>query len=272
MHTRFVRTISIVGAPSLALLLAGCAGITSILKVSPVPVAGAAVHGAVHGGQQPISGATIQLFIAGTGGYAQTNKNILTSVVTTGLDGSFTLSGNYPCTPGQRMYLVATGGYPAQPASQGGAPNPNAAVMAALGDCGSLTTSTFINMNEVTTVGSVFALAPFMSGYTNLGANSGNVAGLNRAFASVNKLVDIGAGSSTGSALPAGATGPSSEINTLADAMAVCINSAGGTAGDSTGCGMFFSYATPPGGAAPTDTIAALLNLAHNPFLHPADL
>ncbi len=112
-------------------------------------------------------------------------------------------------------------------------------------------------MNEITTVGSVFARAPFMSSIAALGSSAANTTGLTHAFASVNKLVNVGTGAAMGSALPAGAVGPVSEIVTLADILAACINSTGGTAGDSTACGTLFSLATSAGGTAPTDTVQA---------------
>jgi hypothetical protein len=132
--------------------------------------------------------------------------------------------------------------------------------------------NTFVNINEISTVGSVFALAPFMSGYSAIGTSSTNTAGLARAFVSVNKLVNIGQGAATNTTLPAGAVGPVNEINTLADAVSYCINSTGGTAGDTSACGNLFQWATPPGGSAPTNTIDALMDIAHYPALSVANI
>jgi hypothetical protein len=136
--------------------------------------------------------------------------------------------------------------------------------MAALGPCGELGPNTFIIVNELTTVASIWALSPFMSSIAGLGTTPGNITGLTNAFATVNKLVNISGGNLPGPALPPGATIPTQKMNLLADILANCINSAGGIATDtSTPCGALFSAATV-NGMAPTDTISAALNLAQN--------
>jgi hypothetical protein len=128
-------------------------------------------------------------------------------------------------------------------------------------------------VNEITTVGSVFALAPFMSSIKGLGTSTTNTSGLAHAFASVNKLVNIATGNAPGSSLPAGAIAPTSEIITLADILAACINSTGGKAGDDgTACGTLFNLTASPAGSAPTDTVQAALNIAHNPTNNVAAL
>ena len=262
-RTGSLRVAALV-ASAAALLLTGCAGFTAT-STAPATLHIPAFHGSVHGGQQPVVGSKITLYAAGTTGYSASNTNLLTTTVLTASDGSFNITGDYTCTAGQQMYLLASGGNP------GSGTNANAVVMAGLGDCANLSASTFIFMNEITTVGSVFALAPFMSSATALGTSSTNTAGLARAFASVNKLVNIATGTATGSALPANAVGPGAEINSLANSIAYCINSAGGVAGDgTTACGSLFQLATPSGGTAPTDTVQAALNIAQNPTLNTA--
>lgn len=255
-----------IAAASVSLVLTGCGTVQSASVNAPHTLAGTHFGGAVHGGQQPIVGASIKLYAASTSGYGAANTNVLNTTVVTGAGGIFSFpSSAYTCVPGQQMYLTATGGDP------GAGTNANVAAIVALGDCAGLDALPLLNVNEVTTVGTVFALAPFMSSSNAVGTSSTNVAGLVRAFASVNKLVNIGQGSSTGSALPANAVGPSSEINSLADSLAPCINSTGGVAGDNaTACGSLFQLATPPGGLAPTDTIQAALNIAQNPTLNTA--
>jgi hypothetical protein len=244
-----------------SLMLIGCSGVSMGTAV-PVAIAGEAINGFVHGGQQPISGATIHLYAAGTGGYAIANTDLLTSPVTTDAGGGFSLSGKYSCAAGQQMYVVALGGNP------GGGANNEIGLMAALGDCASLTSSGSISVNEVTTIASVFALAPFMSGYAELGTSSTNTAGLARAFASVNKLANVATGTAPGAALPAGAIAPVSEINTLADILAACVNTTGGVAGDESACGKLFNLATFQAEPAPTDTIGLALAMARHPALN----
>jgi hypothetical protein len=263
MQIRLTNSLLPAAAMCAALLLNGCAG--DVASV-PVPVAGAAFYGKVFGGQQPVKNAAITLYVAGTSGYGATNSNILTKTVATDGGGNFNISGDYPCTAGQQMYIVATKGDP------GGGVNNNLALMAALGDCAKLSSSTILQINEVTTVGSAFALAPFMSSITQVSSSANNATGLAHAFASVNKLVNIATGSSPGPALPAGATAPASEIYTLANIIAICVNSLGGVANDNSNCGPLFGLTTPAGGTAPTDTVQAALNIAHNPALNAAKL
>lgn len=256
-------------APWLALglssvFLSGCAVETAPSTNQPLTTH-LSVQGAVHGGQQPISGAALGLYAGSISGYGSAVQNLLTTPVSTNAAGAFNISGDYACTAGQQMYLVATGG------NTGTGVNANSAILAALGDCGQLTSSTYINANEVTTVASVFALAPFMSSATALGTSSTNVAGLTRAFASVHKLVNIATGSAPGDTLPAGATAPTAEINTLANLIAACINTTGDT-GSGTLCHQLFMLVTPSGGTAPTDTIGAALAIAKNPTLNVAAL
>jgi hypothetical protein len=115
----------------------------------------------------PSSGATIQLYaVAATSKGAATP--LISATVTTAQDGTFTITGDYSCTGNPLVYIVATGGNP------GSGTNTALSLMAALGPCNNLTPSTFISINELTTVASVYALAPFMSGYKNVGAASTN--------------------------------------------------------------------------------------------------
>jgi hypothetical protein len=136
-------------------------------------------------------------------------------------------------------------------------------------------------INEVTTVASAWALAPFaanplstgLNSYLNIGTSSGNTVGLANAFAAVNNLVNI----STGQALfvtPAGnATVPYAEVNSLADILNACAVTSGGQANDGSVCGNLFVYADPYGNfigetlysGVPTDTLQAAFEIAQNP-------
>src|ERR1700756_3837028 len=72
--------------------IVGC-GVGSIATGGSV--AGAQLHGRVHGGQQPVVGATVQLYAAGTAGYGSSATPLLTSAVTTDPTGSFSITGDY---------------------------------------------------------------------------------------------------------------------------------------------------------------------------------
>jgi hypothetical protein len=244
---------------SVAFALTGC-GAHSFISTATLPVTGQAMQGSVHGGQQPVAGAAIQLYAANSTTYAGNAYALLTTSVTTGASGGFSITGDYTCPSASSLvYLVATGGNPG-----GTSVNPNLAMMAALGSCGNLSASTFINVNELTTVASAYALAPFMNSMTTAGTSVGNAQGLANAFATVNSLVNTTTGALSGPTLPVNAVLPTAELNTLGDILAACINSNGGTAGDGSPCGQLFSYTTV-GGTAPTDTIAAVLSIAHHP-------
>ena len=265
MRTR--RTYTLVGAAlplagfgALALLLAGCATKGGLDFTNPAPTPGSpALTGKVYGGQQPISGATIQLYAVATTSKGAATA-LISSDVTTAANGTFSITGDYSCTGNPLVYIVATGG------NSGGGANSAISLMTALGACNNLTSSTFITINELTTVASVYALAPFMSGYKNVGAASADATGIANAFQTVNSLVNTASGSAPGPGLPADGIVPTTELFTLADILASCVNSAGSS------CTGLFSAATPTGGSAPSDTIGAALNIATHPGNNVATL
>ena len=267
-HSLFLAAI----ASLASFAFVGCALNPATSSTGSSPLQISALHGVVHGGQQAVTGSTIQLYAAGSTGYGSpfpysTGTSLLgNNVVTTGAGGSFSLAGTVTCpTPSTPVYIVATGGNPGLTA---GTNNTALAMMAALGPCGGLNSSTNIVINELTTIGSVWALSPFMTGIANIGTSSTNAQGLVNAFAAVNKLVNTSDGTLPGAALPAGATLPSAKINTLANIIASCINSASGS---SSACAQLFTDTTVAG-VTPTDTITAAMVIAQNPNLNTADL
>lgn len=255
--------------------LAGCGGSSntpSSTTAPPPPPSPAAMEGTVQHGQQPIVGATIQLYAASATGYGAPSVPLLSSSskvypVVTNASGHFSIAGDFSCPSNSLVYLTATGG------SAGTGNNPALTLMTALGSCSALAangTSVAIMVNELTTVGSVWALAPFMTGASSVGTSASNVPGLTHAFLAVNKLVNTTSGSLSGPALPAGAVLPLAELNTLADILAPCVGSSGSTASGAA-CGTLFA-ASAVGPVAPADTIAAVLNIAHNPGQNVASL
>jgi hypothetical protein len=173
-----------------------------------------ALTGRAHGGNQPVSHSTLQLYAAGATGYASAATPLISSgsydlggapgcvasgtqtcyaSVLTDANGNFTITGDYSCpSSSAQVYVVATGGNPGLAA---GTNNTALAMMAALGSCGALKATTDITINEPTTVARVWALAPFMSGYANVGASGTNSAGVAQAFTNAGMLVNISAGS-----------------------------------------------------------------------------
>src|ERR1700755_1265322 len=60
-----------------SLLLSGCSNMNT--TASPIPSAGVALRGNVHGGQQPIVGAHIYLLAAGTAAYGSPSVSLLSA-------------------------------------------------------------------------------------------------------------------------------------------------------------------------------------------------
>ncbi len=245
--------LRVAGLLPVLILLAGCG--TGTLQTS---TSGAlATNGSVMGGQQGVAGAAIALYRAGKTGNASAASSMLTTAVTTDKFGFFRITGDYSCaSASDQVYIVATGGNPGT-----GGNNSAIAMMAALGNCGDLLAggdSRFITINEITTAAAAWALAPFMSGPDHVGASATNAAGLQNAFLDSALLANTSTGAVASSSL--GLTIEGGKLTGLADAIASCINSNGGSA-----CTPLFTAATPAGGSAPTNTLNALLNIVKNP-------
>ena len=226
-------TVLIVGVAGLGIGLTGCSSGLGSSSTTAVPVllGKGNIHGSVYGGQQPVIGAKIQLYYVGSSGRGSAATALIPTqdqVVYNGSpgtgaltdsSGNFQITGDYTCpTTSQQVYLVASGG-----TSQGlgvTASIPPLPLMAPLGDCAILAanaTTTSLQINEITTVASVYALAPYMTGYANVGAASVNNTGLINAVGNFNNLVNVTTGTAGGALLPTGATVPVTEINTLAN-------------------------------------------------------
>jgi len=215
-----------------------------------------AVRGSIFGGQQPVSGAGVKLYAAGKTGNGSAATSMLVVPVTSDANGGFNITGNYTCAnANDQVYLAATGGNP------GLAPGTNNAALvmiSALGRCGDLPTTPFVNINELTTVAAAWALAPFINTAANIGATATNAAGLTNGFLNAALLVDPRSGNIP--ALASNLTTETGKLTALANSIASCVNSDGGAA-----CTPLFTAATPNGGTAPTNTLAAALNVVRNP-------
>jgi hypothetical protein len=230
--------------------------------VSPPPVSiaarGTALTGRVQGGQQPVTGATIQLYAAGTSGVGTGATDLLAPhAITTDSSGFFNITGDYTCpSANTQVYLVARGG---NPGLASGKTNPALVLVAAQGSCGALTSATAVVINEVTTVAAAWTLAQFAGPNAQVGASTTNAIGLANGFATAANLANSSTGLSPGSTLPAGAAVETAKLNTLADVLAACVNSDG-----PTGCAPLFSAATTTAGP-PATTLDAALNIVRNP-------
>src|SRR5216683_1022296 len=237
--------------------------VTTPPVTTPTPVnPGVTFGGKAMAGAQPIVGAVVQVYAAGTTGNGSAATALLTSVLTTDAIGSFTVPAAYPCpAASSQLYLLVRGG-------KVGTSSENSAITLAtiLGPCNQVRASSQVVVNEVTTAATVWGLSQFLSTGANLGSSATNTQGLANAFATVANLADLTKGTSPGAAFPATGTSPAAKVNTLANLLNTCTSTAG------TACTKLFAAATPSGASAPTNTLDAALNLIRNPGLNVATL
>jgi hypothetical protein len=275
--------------------------------VATAPIAnpqseGGAIAGKVHGGQQPVYNAVVRLYSAGTSGYGTGSTLLATSLPSdTGGNFSFTKLGTTggvinsaaptwqcPSTGNPQIYITAVGGN-TQGTADTSTNNTAVGLIAALGPCSGTSTGTFISLNEISTVASVFALAQYINpgttpGTETIGTSSSaqGTVGINNAAASIANLANLTSGSAitsmaypgTGTALGATltATPESTKLITIANILAACINT---TASSSNQCADLFANAVPPAPAVTSqplasfataqDTIQAAYYMAVNP-------
>jgi hypothetical protein len=311
--SRFTR-ISLAGALALGLAtLSGCG--VGMLDTTTSPMVMPAIHGQSFGGPNPVIGATVKIYATGNpdgtnGGYGVANllqeatQQGTMSGQDTNTGGQFSFAGGFNCPAGQFIYIVSSGGN-----TGGNTVNANAVLVAALGRCEDLFTSTGggltgykgsnVFVNELSTIAAAYALGHFSSvsgtGASTIvgigapvtnnaaqisGVSTGCVAGVSgctttaaaglaHAFENAANLVNVFlntananlGGTSTGALLP------QQLVNSLGNTLVACVNSVGGTAGDSSSCGNIF-MATSANSVPPTNTFSAMVNLAANPTLN----
>jgi hypothetical protein len=246
--------LRLIAIAAFAIGIGGCGGGSSS---SYTPGRKAQLTGSVYGGAagNPIVGAQISVYQAGATGYGA--GSVLLASATSDRHGDFKIK-TVGCQTGQQVYVVATGGTP----SGQSAANAAIALSAAIGPCGATRQSVIIN--EVTTAATVWALNQFTdSTGQNIGTTASNPAGLNNAAAVVTalSLVDLSTGLAP-AVLPLGVVPTTGALYTLADILATCVDSSGASSSE---CQDLFTDATPQGGAAPTTTLEAAVDMARNP-------
>lgn len=276
----------------LPLVFTGCALNSSD---APTPDAGLAIHGSVHGGQQPIVGSQVYLLAASTAGYGSKSVSLLTSVpgsttldssggptngfyyVTSGTGGAFSITGDYSCTPNTQVYIYALGGNP------GAGANSAAGLLAVLGNCPStgnfLTATPYVVVNEVSTIAAAYAFAGFATDATHVASSNTALAkiGIQNAFANAANLASLSSGDALATTPAGNGIAPQATVYTLADILASCVNSNGALTGPTnpTACYTLFTNATSNGtssGTQPSDTATAAINIAHFPGSNVAAL
>jgi len=297
------RTAAVILLSSAALIITGCAAGYTVAPDSSTTTGTLSIRGNAHGGQQGISGGSVQLWTVGTTGYGSAATSLLTAAVTTSdgtgnatdsnanagnvlntlETGGFTITGDYTCSSATYVYLTVSGG------NAGGGANSNIKLVTPLGLCSTLLTnaaSTFINVDEVTTAATAIALGQYFNSSSsgiaisdNIGSPSTTQAlvGLANAFATVNSLVNTGTGAAVTSTSLANAgftvtaTPEASKLYLIADILATCVNSgaadndgSGGTF-SSTACSTLYGAVAPTTGTTPVDTLEAAVEMSLNP-------
>ncbi|MBB5345313.1 hypothetical protein [Tunturibacter empetritectus] len=289
---------------SSAVFTAGCSNMAttapSIVSNASSP---AALGGKIHGGNQPVVGATVKLYYAGqrsgfpftlgattttdaAGSFAFTKDPIPGNPVDNGSTSTFSCPTSVGISP--LVYVISTGG---NTQNNGDTTQSNAAAefISVFGTCNSLNGSTNIDMTEVTTVATMAAYQGFFDPTTESISADGTTqqtAIITAIPNTIALLANLATGasvtsttlsaSSTGNINPAvtiTATPEPGKVNLLANILSACINTA---TASSTACTSLFAAATPPNSAytsnfqhgtlpAPTDTLLAIYYLLTNP-------
>jgi streptogramin lyase len=275
--------LSIVTASLLVCGIGGCGNEVNVVENANPAVCGSSVKavaaptqslsaytGVVFGGEalagkQPLAGASVELYAAGTAGNGSSATALLSSALTTGSNGAFTVAAGYVCpSASSQIYVVARGG------TAGTATSSNSAVvlLSALGACNQVVASSQIVVNEATTVAAAYALSQFLSAGANVGASSTNTVGLANAVATALALADTSAGVSPGPTFAANGSSPAAKIDAIANMLNACVVSSPAA----SACSGLFAATTPAKGSAPANTLDAALNLVRNPGLNVASL
>ena len=259
--------------------------------------------GGTPGGSAPLSITGISSTLSsGTTTYTLTSANLLYTGQTVQFSSS-SLGGKWASLNGSTQTVLATptttsfqvsttiapaGGANTQSgsATATGAANPAIVNLAMLGNCpgaGNFTNSLrYVYMNEVATVATAYAMSGFATDGLHMGATTTNKTGIENAALNAANLYNIlggplelagnssaGEGQIANQATIAGnGTVPQAELNTLANILAACVDSANTTSSPSAACNTLFADATSTGlttGTKPTDIATAAINMSNNP-------
>jgi hypothetical protein len=213
------------------------------------------ISGSVYGGQQPVSGATIQLYAANATTVGGASTPMLTSTVTTDSTGSFNITGLYSCPASNPwVYITSTGG---NPGLGGSVNNTNIVLIAALGTCNTLTSSSYIVINELTTAVAAQYLAPFIVDAAHIGSSTTNLTPIAQGFQAATSSINLSKGGFQTTILFV----QQMQTATLANILAACVNTSGGSSGDGSPCGNLLLWA----GSGSTDTLTAAVRIVQSP-------
>ena len=256
----------IVLATVLTTLLAGCGGNSTPPPPPPPPITnpGVTFTGTVSAGTQPLIGATIQLYAAGTSGNGSSGTALLTAALTSDSNGAFTVPANYPCpAAASQLYVVARGGHLGTAAA-----NSSVALITSVGACNQVVASSHLVVNEVTTVATAWAFSQFMAPGGNIGASSTNTVGIANAAATAASLANPLTGTSPGTTFPSNGASPAAKINSLANVIHTCTSAASSS---TAACASLLSSTTGPA-LQNQDMLDATLRIVKNPGANIAAL
>jgi len=252
-----------------ALELSGCG--STLATAVDGDVASGGFQGKVFGGQQPVAGSTVAVYAMGSSGYGSAPIQLGAST-TSDQNGNFRFPANaYTCPQSNTpVYLVATGGI-----ASGTVANASLKLAASLGACSSAPSET-VNINEVATAALAYSLAHFYGtssgGFGGPSTTAGSVITYSLGLTNANTYtVPLLISQSTGTVKTSTSTLilPAAKLNSIANSLAACVNSAGetSTTETATACGQLFSYTNAPGSTTrPADTLQAAVNMALYPY------
>ncbi len=212
------------------------------------------IEGQVQVGGGPLASSTVTLWAASASQPRQLAQTI------TGADGRFQIGNQETLGNDVVLYLVAKDGVAT--INKGSGDNPAIALVTVLGS----TPPANVVINEMTTVASVWTNAQFLDGT----AIKGPALSLRIAAGNMPNFVDLqtgGWGPAIQDPLNSGQTPTMANFATLADLLAGCA-----TLVTVNACDKLFIAATPPKGAAPTDTLTAAQSVARDPWYQPERL
>ncbi len=295
----FLARLTAFAFAAATLLTTGCGmGSTSTTFV-PSTTAAATWSGKMMGGNQPIGGATVTLWAAGTGGYGSASTQYAQTTTSTDGQASFSFNkaatptgptapttNSYGCPSGSdpQMYLIGAGGNTLNTGSNN---NTAAVFILTLGKCSAINDPALI-VNEITTVATIAAVQQYFNPATeSLGypASVQAAQGYANALLAIPTLANVAYGTANTAtqiaATPAGATAAvtvtalpeTAKLVTIANILAACVNNAANTAAN---CTTLFANALPPPNVAvtsqptitmptATDTLQAAYYMQVNP-------
>ncbi len=273
----------LVSLSSTVLLVSGCSNMVSTAPSSfGGNSAAATLGGHVHGGNQPVAGATVNLYFAGQSGLPSAATLVATTQTLDDGYGSFSFvraadggqvsgtTNTFSCptnfgTP--YVYVVARGGNTLN--THDSSVSNNASVfIAPMGLCNQLSSSTFVSMSEAVTAATVAAVHQYMNVATgDIGADGilNSYDGLANSFNTVSNMVNLATGQTIASIPITGAspgvtvtaTPEQAKLDQIANILSSCVNTKTGASGSGSllppnACDTLFASAVPPVNPATT--------------------